>query len=118
MREGGNPAIPQQRAGELRNGKVVHNNTRRPTAARSGKSTLNNLRRDPSLRFTEAGRILLRLLAVHTIDPERWSSLIDNVPAHCAGMVGDLARECAEAWHYVAQQVERRGRMSAERMSS
>jgi len=117
MREGPNSAIPQQRDGELRHGKVVHNNIHRPKPTRSGKSALINLKKDPSFRFTETGRILLRLLDVHTIDSKEWSHLIDNVPAHCASMVADMARECAEAWRYVAQQVERRGSMSAEQLS-
>nr|AVW82900.1 transcriptional regulator [Nocardia interforma ATCC 21072] len=56
------------------------------------------LRRDPSLRFSENGRTLLRMLDLHSMSPAGWSEIGDAVPAHCASMVADLARECAEAW--------------------
>ncbi|GAB2847053.1 ParB/RepB/Spo0J family partition protein [Lentzea nigeriaca] len=56
------------------------------------------LRRDPSLRFSENGRTLLRLLDLHSVSQSGWSGITDAVPAHCASVVADLARECAEAW--------------------
>jgi ParB-like chromosome segregation protein Spo0J len=56
------------------------------------------LRKDPSLRFTETGRTLLRLLELHSIDVSDWKRIVANVPSHCASMVADLARDCGEAW--------------------
>ena len=77
------------------------------------ESILSNLRRDPSLRFNEAGRTLLRLLDANTIEPHEWSRLIDSVPTHCASMIADAADECAETWRRVATQFKRRGSVSA-----
>jgi hypothetical protein len=117
MRRGHDSTLPAKSTGEPRDDKIPHKTVLTATPTRSSKSILLNLKRDPSLRFTQAGRILLRLLDAHTIDPEEWLGLIDNVPAHCTSMVADLARECAQAWDYVAVQVERRGRMSAQQLS-
>lgn len=117
IRRGHDPTLPEQPDGKIRKYEAPHDNILRSIPARPRMSTLLSLRRDPSLRFTETGRILLRLLDANTIDPEMWLRLIDNVPSHCASMVADMARGCAESWHYVAQQVERRGCMSAKRLS-
>jgi hypothetical protein len=117
MRQTENPVLPnpRQHDNELRNNNAPPPSFSRHAPPKSGKSILLSLKKDPSLRFTEVGRALLRLLDANTIDPEGWLRLIDNVPAHCASMVADIARECAESWHYVAQQVERRGCMPEER---
>lgn len=63
------------------------------------------LRQDPSVRMTEAGRHLLRLLDVHCVPADLWEQLIVNVPAHQAGSVADLALACAEAWRRFADRV-------------
>jgi hypothetical protein len=59
---------------------------------------LQVLRKDPSLRLTEPGRLLLRLLEICSLTPQQRDQLIDFVPEHCADMVSAVARECAEAW--------------------
>ncbi|MBV9765982.1 MAG: ParB N-terminal domain-containing protein [Acidobacteriaceae bacterium] len=110
MRNSGNPTFPCQRRhddNESNNDKLPRN-TLQHSFSKSGKAILTSLKRDPSLRCTEAGRALLRLLDTNTIDSEKWLHLIDNVPAHCATRIADVARQCAESWHYLAQQVERR----------
>ncbi|PJM98549.1 streptomycin biosynthesis protein [Streptomyces sp. CB01201] len=62
----------------------------------------SRLSRDPSLRYTEGGRQLLRLLGTHTT----LSAMSDAVPSHCARNVALLARECANAWSELAQRLE------------
>lgn len=57
-----------------------------------------SLRRDPSLRFTEAGRVLLRLFEICGMEQGRWAEISGSVPAHQRGAVMDLARQCAAAW--------------------
>jgi hypothetical protein len=81
-------------------GLVPHqrNATSRTASAAGQTQTVQVLRKDPSLRFTENGRTLLRLLDLHFIDVGDWERIVASVPAHCAGMVADLARDCAEAW--------------------
>ncbi len=67
---------------------------------------LENLRRDPSLRYSEVGRAVLRLLALHTISAEDWNRLIESVPMHCATSVAQLAHSCAAAWEQFAQELD------------
>nr|WP_156892913.1 winged helix-turn-helix transcriptional regulator [Actinokineospora enzanensis] len=69
---------------------------------------LQQLRRDPSLRFTEEGRQLLRLLHLNAVGPEQWDRLVDSIPPHCADMAVELARTCAENWREFAESLERR----------
>ncbi|MBW4720399.1 ParB/RepB/Spo0J family partition protein [Saccharothrix sp. SC076] len=68
---------------------------------------LAHLRADPSLRFTELGRTLLRLLDAHSRGSDEWDRLAGAVPAHCAESVAEAAQACADAWHYFAGQVSR-----------
>jgi hypothetical protein len=65
------------------------------------------LRRDPSLRFTETGRELLRLVGAQPVGAEAWQGFAEGVPAHCAEQVARLARRFAENWLSFAEAVER-----------
>lgn len=60
---------------------------------------IRNLRKDPSLRFTEAGRVLLQFLSPCAFEPELWAQIAETVPSHQLNTVTSLARECARAWH-------------------
>lgn len=78
-----------------------------PTAVPKVRGTIMpSLRKDPSLRLTESGRTLLRLLEVCSVGPDEWHLLLENVPRHCLGMVAQVARECADTWRTVAEQME------------
>ncbi|MFF8957873.1 streptomycin biosynthesis protein [Streptomyces sp. NPDC014894] len=65
------------------------------------------LRADPSLKFSESGRTLLRLLNVHSLEAAGWDHLVDNVPPHWGGVVAQLARDHAKIWAEFAAKVER-----------
>ncbi|WP_369185767.1 ParB/RepB/Spo0J family partition protein [Streptomyces sp. Y1] len=67
-----------------------------------------SLCRDPSLRLTENGRRLLRMLELHTLDGQGWQSVAQSVPAHRAQIVSELALECARQWQRFASQVRER----------
>ncbi|MFC8453205.1 streptomycin biosynthesis regulator [Kitasatospora sp. NPDC057223] len=64
-----------------------------------------SLRNDPSLRQTEAGRLLLRMLEMHL--PHQWDRLAESVPAYRAGTVALAAVECAKAWQEFAARMRR-----------
>jgi len=70
--------------------------------ARDSETILGILRRDPSLRYTESGRRLLRWLDVRTIGPQGWQSMLGDVPPHCSFLVAELAEACAEQWARLA----------------
>jgi ParB-like chromosome segregation protein Spo0J len=73
-------------------------------------SILDSLKRDPSLRFTDSGRRLLRWLALHTLNHEVNTGLAAAVPPHCAALVAEVARRNAMIWQGFAETIEQRSR--------
>lgn len=85
--------------------------SRRPAPAEPRQdraATVRQLRNDPTLRFSETGRALLRLLDVRTVTAERWAAIASSVPAHCRDSVAQAALECAQTWRTFAEQLGRR----------
>lgn len=66
------------------------------------------LRRDPSLRFSESGRTLLRLLSTSMTTVTECGRLGQTIPEHCVAGVVELSRETAQMWATLAQRLERR----------
>ncbi len=110
LRCGENPILPKQRDPKQAAEPAAKPERRgEPEAARTpGRaSVLHRLRADPTLRFTETGRMLLRLLDVHAMSEEKWATIIDSVPPHCRDTIANVAMECAEVWKMFAEQLER-----------
>jgi hypothetical protein len=84
-----------------------------PEREQDAQDVLRTLRKDPSLRFTETGRALLRLLDIHTQAMEQREQLICGIPAHCADLVVGLADECAKSWTEFADQLRTRAHAAA-----
>jgi hypothetical protein len=91
----GRPPIPVPR----------HANPR--TAPDTGNPTqlLDTLRADPSLRLTESGRVLLRILEICVLDPKVRRRLLSTIPEHCRPAVARLAAEGAALWRDFADQL-------------
>ncbi|MEV5576828.1 ParB N-terminal domain-containing protein [Spirillospora sp. NPDC052269] len=102
-RHRGSPAVPA-----LRHAFGPGVTTRGRAAARDRVTVIERLRTDPALRFSSSGRTLLRLLTLHTLSPENWDKIIEDVPSHCSGLVAELAGECAGLWAEFADRVERK----------
>ncbi|GHH24587.1 hypothetical protein GCM10018792_62320 [Streptomyces rubradiris] len=88
-------------------GRVVR--SRSEPALISGAGRLGNLRQDPSLRFSEAGRALLQLLAANALDDEKWRWLMGAVPEHRYADIARAARYCGERWLSFAEGLEHGG---------
>lgn len=71
-------------------------------------STVESLCKDPSVRFSEAGRTLLRLLSTQAMETERWRWLAERVPKHRTSDVAQVAHRCAEQWLQFARHLELR----------
>lgn len=84
----------------------------RASPARPAGAALAQLRNDPSLRFSEAGRALLRLLEAHRPGDGRLAQLIEQVPPHCAAAVAELATHCGRTWLALADRLRERLRSS------
>lgn len=74
--------------------------------ARVLTSLIEGLRRDPSLRGSIAGRLVLRQLSPADMAPDHWDRLIEQVPRHCAPGLATMARACARSWHAFADRLE------------
>jgi ParB-like chromosome segregation protein Spo0J len=74
---------------------------------------LAGLRRDPSLRYTEAGRTLLRCLGTHVTTMAQLREAVERVPPHCVMLVAKIARDCADTWSSLATELDQRSRESA-----
>jgi ParB-like chromosome segregation protein Spo0J len=72
------------------------------------RTLLAKLMNDPSIRFNEAGRHVLRWLHHYTVDPETCQRMAVSVPDHWHMPIADLARSCAAAWIMLAEQLEQR----------
>ncbi|MHC3471309.1 transcriptional regulator [Streptomyces sp. 7R007] len=66
-------------------------------------AVLGKLLRDPSLRHSESGRRLLRLLQTNAIAPHAWGELVSSVPSHTAAVIAGLAQYYAQMWQDFAQ---------------
>ncbi|WP_370746915.1 ParB/RepB/Spo0J family partition protein [Streptomyces sp. MnatMP-M17] len=76
-------------------------------------SVVQRLRTDPSLRYSENGRTLLRLMEAHAMSSEKWATLANSVPAHRRRAIANAAMEYAKGWRVVAEQLARNAPHSA-----
>jgi hypothetical protein len=68
---------------------------------------LRALMGDPSLRFSDVGRLLIRSLATGPSAGQEWERIIENIPAHCVEVVAELARERGDTWISFADRLEK-----------
>ncbi|MFE1947340.1 ParB N-terminal domain-containing protein [Streptomyces massasporeus] len=81
----------------------------RPKAGSADLSlAVRRLRADPSLRFTEVGRKLLRTLDPSATQPHDWAAMASSIPIHCAPLIAELARQHAESWQLLAESLTER----------
>jgi AcrR family transcriptional regulator len=110
------PVPPKQRMTEL-----AEQGTERPAVLSLGTRAtvsipvadalpilLEQLKKDPSLRLSEVGRSLLRLLDAHSIPMATWTRLMESVPSHASAAVAGLAMSCADSWRQFAEQLGQR----------
>jgi hypothetical protein len=97
---GGNDDRPQQQRGEKPRERL-----RRREPVDKG-SVIQNLGKDPSLRFSESGRALLRWLSTRAVGPAGWPEMVEGIPPHCSYALADLARACADEWLEFASGLE------------
>ncbi|MPZ26594.1 MAG: streptomycin biosynthesis protein [Micromonosporaceae bacterium] len=94
-------SVPSARAGAVRQ---LHQVAASSEAATSSL-LLQRLKGDPSLRYSEKGRSLLRWLDSHVVDPADWSPAVAEVPPHCTYTIAELALRCAKAWERLAEEM-------------
>jgi hypothetical protein len=112
MRRGEDPVPGSQRsaaqAGDGGRPRISPANGEHPAAVRDLAWSLRQLGKDPSIRYTESGRALLRWLETYARGPRPAPGLIEMVPAHCAYLIADIARKCSRDWQELATTLEQR----------
>lgn len=73
-----------------------------------GTPLLEGLKNDPSLRYNEVGRAMLRWLDLRTIRTKELEGFAERVPPHAAVIVAKVARRCATVWESLAKELELR----------
>ncbi len=71
-----------------------------------GRDLLQRLRDDPSVRSSERGRTLLRLLSTVVVAISACNEFSEAVPIHCSGTFAEIARKNARAWQEIAEKFE------------
>jgi ParB-like chromosome segregation protein Spo0J len=79
--------------------------TRIPPEGR-GRDLLQQLRNDPSVRSSERGRELLRLLSTVVVAISACHEFAGTVPIHCSGTFAEIARKNARAWQEIAEKFD------------
>ncbi|MER6567957.1 ParB N-terminal domain-containing protein [Streptomyces sp. NPDC001093] len=85
--------------------------TRTPAAA-DPAATVERLLRDPSLRNTERGKGMLRLLHINAVGEAQLPDTVEAVPPHCAAIVVQLARHYSKMWQDFAKELDGRARIA------
>jgi transposase-like protein len=113
---GQDPLPPRQR---MAAGTGAERTVARPRPERRSMATgqevgaiLAGLMRDPSMRFSDTGRFLLRWLDMNRAGMDGYEQMVERVPDHCADAVAKLARGYAEVWQEFASRLEARRRVA------
>ena len=85
---------------------------RRPvTAPPAPAFVLKKLLHDPALRHNDQGRMLLRWLWTNAVGAKDRPRVIAAVPPHCSDLVIQLARQYAQMWLDIAQELDERAQV-------
>ncbi|MFI6084293.1 transcriptional regulator [Streptomyces sp. NPDC051217] len=92
--QGDDPLPPRMRGGE-----------QDAAGSESLAALFDVLRRDPSLRFSESGRTLLRMFESCTRVDQQHDQILHHLPAHRADTIGRLLLACAESCLAMAEEL-------------
>ncbi len=104
----GRAQIPRDFGESGQHKQTAHRKTRNSTATAAAsnsdarKALLSKLSNDPTLRFTQQGREVLRRLSSSSRDIDFLEKLIDDGPRHWRSVVARIAHANASAWGELA----------------
>jgi ParB-like chromosome segregation protein Spo0J len=82
-----------------------------PQAQEELLALLNSLQSDPSLRSSDVGRLVLRMLHICAVAAAERERILTTMPTHCAQRLSELLIGYADVWRALA--VELRGQSEA-----
>ncbi|CAM5744160.1 putative Streptomycin biosynthesis operon possible regulatory protein [Streptomyces afghaniensis 772] [Streptomyces afghaniensis] len=92
----------EPKAGERRSSPRESAPLRRSRPVSQLHPVFETLCKDPSLRFSDTGRLVLRLFDSCSAAAREWQRIVDNVPTHCRGPVAELLSSYGEMCHDLA----------------
>ncbi|PXX69269.1 ParB-like chromosome segregation protein Spo0J [Nocardia tenerifensis] len=113
---GGQSPVPLRHPASLTDSANRNDSPTPPLAQRMiTAEMLHQLRKDPSLRFSETGRKVLRWLECPLDDGVDLAQVIGTIPSHCAPRVAEIARRRSQELQRMAQLLDQhtRGAFSA-----
>jgi hypothetical protein len=115
IRRGEDPVLLKTRGGSLVSGgrgtrSRTYQSQKQAKRKKSFRSQLQSLQKDPSLRFSDSGKELIRWLYVHEYVQDKSPNLIETVPPHLVPIVAEMVDYCAEMWRELASEFQRRAR--------
>jgi ParB-like chromosome segregation protein Spo0J len=87
---------------------VIRGRSHRGVPDREPTAVLRDLCKDPSLRFSESGRLLLNMLRVSAAGEQTRDRLVTDIPEHCLSLVTYLAMRSATMWQEIVVGLEQR----------
>ncbi|GAA4920957.1 ParB/RepB/Spo0J family partition protein [Streptomonospora salina] len=70
------------------------------------RRAMRTLRSDPAMRYSEHGRLLLRILSLHDVEDEEWQKILHAVPEYARPMLGQAAQGCVSLWTSTVRRIE------------
>jgi ParB-like chromosome segregation protein Spo0J len=96
---------PRRDVDEKRRGTISVGSRVASLAASRPSSThaaLKRLQVNPALRFSQDGRMLVRLLTISLANATDCERLADGAPEHCLNTVAEIASAIGDAWYQIA----------------
>nr|WP_280525057.1 ParB/RepB/Spo0J family partition protein [Streptomyces inhibens] len=109
LRRNEDPVPPRQRRAELNAAQKARAAKGGSTAAIGGldqKRATQALMRDPQLRMSEEGRLLLRLFATSIVNKRQQQRLIEWIPRRWRSIITELSYSRSRDWYQFAKQLE------------
>jgi hypothetical protein len=106
-KERGDDPVPEQQAKGKGAGRQGHRVGQKAKSRPEPAAILEKMRKDPSLKYSDAGRAFLAWLGTQMAAIKRWETFLDKIPRHFTEPLIDLACECAESWYSFAEELER-----------
>lgn len=104
VRRGEDPVPAGRRRPNTVSGKAIA-----PIGGRTGSqdpdSAMRRLQLDPSVRYTELGRNLLRCLTLSKVDENTIQDIVTTLPGHCRALVIEVARQRSNEWRRLAREL-------------
>ncbi|OKH96197.1 ParB/RepB/Spo0J family partition protein [Streptomyces uncialis] len=62
--------------------------------------------KDPTIRYTEAGKEFLQWMALHANDPDGWREFVSSIPEHWQSVIAPIAESIGREWSTFAERLK------------